>query len=144
MSRMAGLLKYVAMALTLLIVSTTVPADDLTGAKVLLCATATVSVCSADGECTGGLMAWDLNIPQFIEVDLAKKSLSTTKASGENRITPIKSLERKNGLIILHGAEGGRAFSWVITEETGLATISVAKDGQGIVVFGACTPMPGR
>ena len=73
MSRMAGLLKYAAMVLTLLIASTVVPADDLTGAKVFLCATATVSVCSADGECTGGLMAWDLNIPQFVEVDLAKK-----------------------------------------------------------------------
>ncbi len=143
MSRMAGLLKYAAMAVALWIVSTVVPADDLTGAKVFLCATATVSACSADGECTGGL-AWNLNIPQFIEVDLAKKSLSTTKASGENRTTPIKNLEREDGLIILQGAENGRAFSWVITEETGMATVSVAKDGQGVVIFGACTPIPGR
>ncbi len=143
MSRMAGLLKYAAMVLTLLIASTAVPADDLTGAKVFLCTTATASQCSADGECTGG-PAWNLNIPQFIEVDLAKKTLSTTKASGENRTTPIKNLEREDGLIILQGAENGRAFSWVIIEETGMATVSVAIDGQGIVVFGACTPMSGR
>ena len=143
MSRMAGLLKYAAMVVALWIVSTVVPADDLTGAKVFLCATATASVCSDDGECTGGL-AWNLNIPQFVEVDLAKKSLSTTKASGENRTTPFKNLEREDGLIILQGAEMGRAFSLVIAEETGLATVSIAKDGVGVVVFGVCTPKSGR
>ena len=143
MSRMAGLLKYAAMGLTLVIASTAVSADDLTGVKAFLCTAATVNQCSSDGECTSGA-AWNLNIPQFIEVDLARKTLSTTKASGENRTTPIKNLERDNGLIILQGAEAGRAFSWVITEETGLATISVAIDGRGVVVFGACTPTSGR
>ena len=143
MSRMAGLLKCTAIALTLLIASTAVPADDLTGAKTFLCTAATVNACSSDGECTSG-SAWNLNIPQFIEVDLAKKTLSTTKASGENRTTPIKNLEREDGLIILQGAEAGRAFSWVITEETGLATISVAIYGRGVVVCGACTPTSGR
>jgi len=130
-------------ALVLVIASGVVAADDLTGAKTFLCTAATVNQCSSDGECTSGA-AWQLNIPQFIEVDLAKKTLSTTKASGENRTTPIKNLERGDGLIILQGAEAGRAFSWVIAEETGLATISVAIDGRGVVVFGACTPMSGR
>ncbi len=143
MSRKAVLLKCAAMALVLLTASTAVPADDLTGAKTFLCTAATVNQCSSDGECTSG-SAWQLNIPQFIEVDLAKKTLSTTKASGENRTTPIKNMEREDGLIILQGAEAGRAFSWVITEETGLATISVAIDGRGVVVFGACTPTSGR
>ena len=142
MNRMAGLLKYGAMALTLLIVSTTLPADDLTGAKVLLCATATVNVCSDDGECTSGL-AWNLNIPSFVEVDLVKKALNTTKASGENRTTPFKNLQREDGLIILQGAENGRAFSFVVVEETGMATVSIAKDGIGVVVFGVCTPKSG-
>ena len=140
---MAVLLKCATVALVLVIASGVVAADDLTGAKTFLCTAATVSQCSSDGECTSGA-AWDLNIPQFIVVDLAKKTLSTTKASGENRTTPIKNLERGDGLIILQGAEAGRAFSWVITEETGLATISVAIDGRGVIVFGACTPMSGR
>jgi len=140
---MAVLLKCATVALVLVIASGVVAADDLTGAKTFLCTAATVNQCSSDGECTSG-SAWDLNIPQFIEVDLAKKTLSTTKASGENRTTPIKNIERENGLIILQGAEAGRAFSWVITEETGLATISVAIDGRGVVIFGACTPTRGR
>ncbi len=143
MSRTTVRIRWAAVVLTLMIASTAAFADDLTGVKAFLCTAATVNQCSSDGECTSGA-AWSLNIPQFIEVDLAKKTLSTTKASGENRTTPIKNLERDNGLIILQGAEAGRAFSWVITEETGMATISVAIDGRGVIVFGACTPTSGR
>lgn len=127
----------------LLLVWTLAPADDLTGATTFLCTAAAVHGCDAEGECTSG-SAWNLNIPQFIEVDLAKKTLSTTKASGENRMTPIKNMEREDGLIILQGAENGRAFSWTITEQTGMATVSVAIEGKGVIVFGACTPTSGR
>ena len=85
---------------------------------------------------------WKLDIPQFIEVDLDERTLSTTEASGENRSTPIKNLEREEGLIILQGYEKGRAFSFVIAEEDGMASIAVARDGLNVAVFGACTPMP--
>jgi hypothetical protein len=42
-----------------------------------------------------GRSSWNLNIPQFVVVNLEKKTLSTTKASGENRSTPIRSVQRK-------------------------------------------------
>ena len=93
------------------------------------------------GECAGG-PSWILNIPQFIEVDLNERTLSTTAASGELRSTRIKNLEREDGVIVVQGFEQGRAFSFLITEETGMASIAVARDGLGVVVFGACTPMP--
>jgi len=35
--------------------------------------------------------------------------------------------------------EGGRAFSFVIDEATGLLTVAVARDGLSVSVFGACT-----
>ena len=85
---------------------------------------------------------WNLNIPQFIEIDLAGKMLSTTKASGENRSTPIRSLLREDGNIYLQGVEGGRAFSFVITEATGMASIAVAREDVTVSVFGVCTPLP--
>ena len=77
-------------------------------------------------------------------MDLAAKTLSTTAASGENRSTPIKNLEREEGMIILQGYENGRAFSFVIAEEDGMASIAVARDGLSVAVFGACTPMPSK
>jgi len=116
-------------------------ADDLTGADKLVCAAMTVVVCWEDGECEEGTPS-ELNVPQFIEIDLKQKRLSTTKASGENRSTPIASLTRAEGEIVLQGQEAGRAFSFVISEETGRASVAVARNGLSVAVFGACTPAP--
>lgn len=117
-------------------------ADDLTGQDRLLCTAVQVTRCMETGTCSSEL-PWNLNIPQFIEVDLKAKSFSTTKASGENRTTPIRSLQREDGLLVLQGFETGRAFSFVIHEESGIASVAVARDGLTVSIFGACTPLAG-
>ena len=116
-------------------------ADDLTGQDRMLCTAVEATRCMESGTCTSEL-PWNLNIPQFIEVDLKAKTFSTTKASGENRSTPIRTVSREDGLIILQGFEAGRAFSFVIHEESGMASVAVARDGLTVSIFGACTPMP--
>lgn len=131
----------VALTLAFLIVLPALRADDLTGAERLLCTAVQTTVCSSEGTCSTE-PPWNLNIPQFIEVDLKEKTLSTTAASGENRSTPIKNVEREAGLIYLQGVEDERAFSFVIAEADGMASIAVARDGLTVSVFGACTPMP--
>jgi hypothetical protein len=114
-------------------------ADDVTGSGTLLCSGAQATRCFADGECSSG-PPWKWDIPVFIEIDLDGKELRTTEASGENRSTPIKGIVREKGLIFLQGVEGGRAFSFVITEETGFLSVGVATEGMALAVFGACTP----
>jgi hypothetical protein len=116
-------------------------ADDLHGVDRILCSAVSATVCTVDGDCETDL-PYNWNIPQFIEIDLAKKILSTTKASGENRQTPAATLARADGWIYLQGVEGGRAFSFVIDETTGLVSIAVARKGLTVSVFGACTVMP--
>ncbi len=69
------------------------------------------------------------------------KRLSTTTASGLNRTTPIKHVDRQDGTIVLQGFEMGRAFSWIITEATGQVTVAVAFEGAAVAVFGSCTPL---
>lgn len=115
-------------------------ADDLTGQQHFLCSPVLVNVCTDDGKCENAA-PWDLNIPQFLEFNLKDKVISTTKASNENRSTPIRTLLNEGGHIYLQGVEGGRAFSFVIEEKTGLATIAVARDDKTVSVFGACTPL---
>jgi hypothetical protein len=117
-------------------------ADDITGSSAVLCTAVQSTVCDSSGDCQTK-PPWSLNIPQFIEVDFDRKVLRTTAASGQNRSTPIKHLERADGMIYLQGVEGGRAFSFAISEASGMATIAVARDGLGVVVFGACTPLSG-
>jgi len=137
---MISRLKHVVPAVVFLLACTAVPADDLTGSDRFLCSGLQVTRCLPDGECESGL-PWMLNVPQFILVDLNEKTLSTTEASGENRSSPFKNLEREESMIYLQGVEGGRAFSFVIAEETGLASIAVAMDGASVAAFAACTPM---
>jgi len=117
-------------------------ADDLTGEQLLLCTAVQVAVCEDGGDCDISTPR-ELNVPQFILVDLKEKKLSTTPASGENRSTPIGTLLRQDGNIYLQGVEGGRAYSFVIAEKTGALVVAVARDGKAVSVFGACTPMPG-
>jgi len=118
---------------------TSLQADDVTGSSKLLCSAAQATRCFADGECSTG-PPWKWDIPMFIEIDLDGKKLSTTEASGQNRSTPIKAIVREDGLIFLQGVEGGRAFSFVITEETGFLSVGVATEGMAVAAFGGCTP----
>jgi hypothetical protein len=115
-------------------------ADDLSDSNRFLCAPVQATVCFEDGECVVDLPS-NLNIPEFVEVDLAAKRLSTTAASGQNRTTPIAHVGREDGNIFLQGFEMGRAFSWVINEQTGQVTVAVAFEGTSVAVFGACTPI---
>ncbi len=141
MTQVMKRVNVIVISLTLLLAAKSLWADDVRGADHLLCSAAQVTVCYADGECLIS-PPWELNVPLFIVVDLENKRLRTTEASGENRTTPIKNLERDGGLIFLQGVENGRAFSFVIAEETGMASIAVARDGLAVTVFGACTPRP--
>ena len=134
-------LKWLIPALLIGLSFTVVSADDLTGSNSFLCAISAVTSCPLDEECAT-VSAWKANVPQFILVDLDEKTLATTEASGQNRVSPIPHLVREDGLIILQGSEMGRAFSFTIAEETGQLTATVALDGEGVVGFGACTPSP--
>lgn len=135
-------MKIVPMAiLALTIVALPVAADDLTGTDHLLCAAVQANVCTTDGGCETG-PSWAWNVPQFLEVDLAAKKVHTTATSGENRLTPIASLVREHGLIVLQGLENRRAFSVIINETTGDASLAVARDNLTVTVFGSCTPLP--
>jgi len=116
-------------------------ADDLTGADRFLCACASVSVCCEGGECASGSPD-ELDIPQFVEVDMAQKRVNTTKASKLNRTSPIDNLKRVEGKIVLQGLEDQRAYSFLIDEKTGSMSAAVAHDGCTVTAFGTCTPLP--
>ena len=136
--------KRVVIGLLVLIsasLSVAVAADDLKGSNQVLCTAVQAMVCSQDGDCVVD-NPWAFNIPQFLQVDLTEKKVSTTRASGENRASAMKTLERDDEAIYIQGVENGRAFSLVINESTGMLTAAVARDGKSVGVFGACTPMP--
>jgi hypothetical protein len=136
---MGGRRLGIAFVLGIALMSTSVVADNVSGSNELLCSAAHATRCFANGECKTGPV-WEWDIPMFIEIDLDGKKLSTTAASGVNRATPIKTLERVGGMIYLQGVEGGRAFSFVISEDTGFLSVGMATEGMALAAFGGCTP----
>lgn len=112
--------------------------EDVTGVNRMICASGQAHICLETGECYAA-PSWELSIPDFVIIDTKKGVIATTRASGLNRSTEFTKSERKEGLIHLQGVEGGRAFSFVIHEQTGRMTAAIARDGLSVTVFGACT-----
>ena len=113
-------------------------ADDISGSDSLLCYGLSAARCEI-GEACEAVAPWQLNLPDFVKLDLRGKRIQTTAASAEDRETPLQSVQRDNGAILIHGAQGERAFSWLIDEMSGDGTLSVAGHGQGVTVFTVCT-----
>ncbi|MDH3333729.1 MAG: hypothetical protein OEM30_04965 [Gammaproteobacteria bacterium] len=131
-------MKKLAIATAGLLAGGLVQADNLDGVDRMICAAAQVQICIESDACYAASAA-ELGIPNFVIIDTKKKTISTTKTSEENRSTAFSSVSRNDGLIYLQGIEGGRAFSFVIEEAGGYMTVSVARDGVAVNVFGACT-----
>jgi hypothetical protein len=130
--------KIAALVMALMYVSP-VLSDSLKDANRLLCVPGQVSHCVVNRDCNSGLPE-DENIPEFLELDLKRKTLASTRASGDNRSTQIQNISREADYIYLNGVENGRSFSMVISETTGDLTFVVATDGETAAMFGNCTP----
>jgi hypothetical protein len=109
------------------------------GSAPLLCAVIEVFDCQVGGECQRGT-AESVNLPQFLKLNFAEKTLSTPEEGEKQRVTLIKNFERVDGNMIPQGVEGSRAWSMVIARETGKISATVSDDQVGFVVFGACIP----
>ena len=114
--------------------------DDVTGSDSLLCYGLSAARCET-GEACQSVEPWKLNIPDFVKLDLRGKRISTTAASNEQRETPLQTVQRVNGTILIQGSQDERLFSWLISETSGEGTLSVAAQGQGVTVFTVCTPV---
>ncbi|HWM28555.1 MAG TPA: hypothetical protein VNQ14_08860 [Woeseiaceae bacterium] len=113
-------------------------ADDVTDSETLLCSASRIVACYEEGDCAE-LIAEEIGVPQFVVIDTKGGKVSTTKASGENRSTPIGKVNRADGLMFFQGIEQSRAFSFVVHEQSGHLTVAVSRDGLSVSVFGSCT-----
>lgn len=115
-----------------------VQADNLEGVNEIICAAAQVQICIENDTCYAAT-PFELDVPNFVVIDISKKTVSTTEASNLNRSTKFSSVIKDDELIYLQGIEGGRAFSFVIDEVSGRMSVAVSRDGLSVSVFGACT-----
>ena len=115
-------------------------ADDITDSNELLCYDWSAARCDAEDGCEV-VEPYEINVPDFLKVDLDEGTAVTTGPESERRTTEIESVARPAGQIVLQGKQGARAFSWLITEATGEGTLTVSTASAGITIFTICTPM---
>jgi hypothetical protein len=114
-------------------------ATPFDGSVPLICALIEVMDCAPGADCQCGVPE-SVNLPQFVKLNFAEKTLSTMEDARRNKVTPIKNLEQLDSNLVLQGVENGRAWSMIIAKETGKMSGAVSDDQVGFAIFGACTP----
>jgi hypothetical protein len=138
MRRFAGVVAAIAIAVVCPVRAGAQAAGKYDGSVRMLCVPVTVVECAdggPDGECKRRTPA-GVNLPQFLSVDV---KAMTIQAEGGGRQSPVRNLEHLNGVLILQGGQDGRGWTLTISEETGRMSGAVTTDGEGFIVFGACT-----
>jgi hypothetical protein len=119
----------------------TVPAlAGVDGSRPLVCSLSGTDECEDEGSCVEG-DADQIRAPSFVRIDVKGRKIRVLDEGREDETTDIEGVERQAGRIILFGAEAGRGWSMVISEETGEITVSVSDDGSTMAAFGACIAM---
>ena len=121
-------------------------ASDYDGSKPLLCSIIKIMECTMMDGCQE-VMAEEVNLPRFAEVNVGQKVIQTLKSGEFSRSSAIKRIEVVDNKLILQGAEEGRkdvrdGFGWTmaIMQDTGHMVMTASGDHVGNVIFGACTP----
>jgi hypothetical protein len=114
-------------------------AGDYDGSKNLLFATIQIFECEANAKCEQ-VTPEEINFAQFLKINFNKKEITGTRKNGEMITSKIVDVVSNEGMLMLQGVEHGRAWSMAIKQATGNATVTVAGEQEGFIVFGACIP----
>ena len=121
-----------------------VPSTGLTAEKSYLCAINEVYECVAVTGCSR-ISLEDANLTGIMLIDVENKQLRTAPLGGEHRADDIESLDVTDKAILLHGKgikETDRAWSAVISLDTGNVTAGVSTLDSSLSLLGKCTAQP--
>ncbi len=119
-------------------------AGEFDSNKPMICALAEINECNTGEDCIK-VTAEMINAPNFLKIDLRKKTMATVKTAGEEQETRIEHLEEVDGRMMLLGAvdgsedvQDGSGYAMSISKKTGKMIASVTAYDVAFVVFGAC------
>jgi hypothetical protein len=114
----------------------TMPASaaPMDGSAPILCALNSVVECARRGDCERS-NAEDAQVPPFIQINVQKKLLSSVDGG---RTSPITSVDRNGGRLMIQGMQNERVWGAVVNEQTGQMSATVSEDDGAIVITGAC------
>ena len=134
-----------SVSLFMIFISTSYAASEQYGsADPILCSVNQVNECVAWQGCEE-IEPGEANIPKFIEIDLASKTISGGTTLDVGRKSKIERIETINELLTLSGSEprtkeGKDKFGWIMTISTdnGQMIISANTNRSALVIFGSC------
>lgn len=103
--------------------------------NVRTCALTRGIQCLPDEKCQDWTMA-EMGLPAFVRVDLNSKTI-TSLDKDIPRSSKIASVERLQGVVVMHGTEL-RGWSMAVAEDSGVLTLSASGDSEAFIVFGTC------
>lgn len=114
--------------------SSSVFANDFDGSKPLVCAIVEVLDCGIQGDCEHVDPEF-VNLPNIFKVNIKNKEMS----NGERK-TSIEHVSTDEGVTIMQGAseDKSKAYSLLLSQNTGKFTGSVAAYDYGFILFGSC------
>lgn len=109
-------------------------ANDFDGSKPLVCAIVEVLDCGVRGDCEHVDPEF-VNLPNIFKVNIKNKEMG----SGE-RTTAIDHISNGEGVTIMQGTseDKSKAYSILLSQNTGKFTGSVAAYDYGFILFGSC------
>ena len=124
--------------------STSAKSEDYSKSKPILCSVTQVNECIAWKGCES-INPVEANVPYFLEINLAKKTVSGISNVKDSRTSKIERIETIDDLITLSGAEPksqgeSTKFGWIMTisTSTGDMNLSANTNDSVIVIFGSC------
>ena len=120
----------------IMILSVSILAHAAADDRKLTCALTKAYACASDEGCAAVALL-DMNLPRFIGIDFGTKVITSLDKSVTREETRFASVDKTNGLTVLHGVEK-RGWSLAIGDQSGELTISASGDGESFTVFGAC------
>ncbi len=132
----------IATILVLCITSSKVVAADFDDSTPLICAFTRAADCDSESGCRATTLE-SLDLPPFFKVDFTNKLITDVEAIGgriPQKKTPIRTMQHMDGMIVLQGIEL-RGWSMLISERSGIMTLTASDDDEAFVLFGVCTKL---
>lgn len=129
-------MKYILYATALfflLFSSTSAAIEQFDGSQPLLCASVEAIDCVSGMGCVKDTPE-SLGAPQFLKIDFAGEQII-----GPKHTSPIVTVEKNEGQIILQGMELNMGWVFSLNSSTGKFSATLTDSGGAFVIFGACT-----
>ena len=114
--------------------------SGIDGKSPLLCNFNRLASCSQDAGACLFRTPEDGNLPEFVEIDFSKKTVSGLWPKSQQRISQLNNLVVLEDRIVAQGMDDNRPWSFVIDRSSGDFVGAGPAINEGVSIFGDCMP----